>query len=333
MLVVDEKMDALLQSHSEQRTQLAKHESKLDMLLEQKGERDARIDAKHHKQRTIRQHEIEQDEVVFQGRDEASLLGGGSFSSVYRVQYHGSLKACKVITLKGHDREQRQKMVRDFEREMAIVCQLRHPHIVSVYGAAFGVEELWLIMDLAEDGNLRTLLNRTQLTTEERLQLVSDVALAFKFLHSRGVQHRDLKSPNILVFRENGKLRAKVTDFGLSRARSLLTSTATSTVKSIGSPAWSSPEYLRKEPITDKSDVYSLGVVLWELLTLAQPWQDHDVMQIMMAVALQNKSLAVPAEDEVQPDLRKLRQVVLWCLQSLPVNRPTASQVAGALGS
>jgi serine/threonine-protein kinase CTR1 len=327
-------MDALLRSQSKQSAQLATQDSKLDMLLQQKGEQDARTEAKQHKQYTIRQHEIMRDEVVFlQNRDESSNLGSGSFSCVYRVEYDGSPSASKVITLKGHDREQRQKMTRDFERELAIMCQLRHPNIVPVYGAVFGLEELWLIMDFAENGNLRTLLNTANLTIQDRLQFASDIALAFKYLHSRGVQHRDMKSPNILLFCENDQLRAKVTDFGLSRARSLLTSTATSTSNSLGSPAWSSPEYLRKEPFTDKSDVYSLGVVLWELLTLHQPWQDYDVMQIMMAVALQSKSLEVPAEDRVQSDLYELRKVVLWCLQSSPNNRPTAAQVAAALCS
>ena len=95
----------------------------------------------------------------------------------------------------------------------------------------------------------------------------------------------------------------------------------------------SSPEHLSNDPFTDKSDVYSLGAALWELLTLRVPWEGHTAMQIMMAVGLRKKSLAdtLPGEAEVAPALRPLRRAVIACLHAEPARRPAAAEAAAAL--
>ena len=139
----------------------------------------------------------------------------------------------KVIRLLG-SRAQREKDLKAFERELAIVCSLRHPNIVCVYGAVFRPTELWLVMDLAEEGNLReyieALSGKEDLSVEleNRLDFARGCTAALAFLHGKDIQHRDVKSPNVLLARNNrGKLIAKVLP-----SSSLLVSFSLSTTKS-----------------------------------------------------------------------------------------------------
>ncbi len=168
-----------------------------------------------------------------------------------RVRYLGEVKACKVISLRGIQREPRAKILRDFELEVAILCQLNHPGVVNVRGAVFGAEELWLVMDLMHEGSLQArLAAQPPPTPVERLHSALDIAVAVEYLHKQGVQHRDLKNPNILLFRGEGdQLRAKLSDFGLSHSSSLLTATI-QTLQHGGSPIWSKNLFQRKATFT-----------------------------------------------------------------------------------
>ena len=121
-----------------------------------------------------------------------------------------------MIRLLG-SRAQREKDLKAFERELAIVCSLRHPNIVCVYGAVFRPTELWLVMDLAEEGNLReyieALSGKEDLSVEleNRLDFARGCTAALAFLHGKDIQHRDVKSPNVLLARNSrGRLVAKV---------------------------------------------------------------------------------------------------------------------------
>ena len=206
----------------------------------------------------------------------------------------------------------------------------------------FGDSELWLVMDLAEEGTLRDYVARAaaqgqesgaDAIVEERLHLAKGAAAALKYLHDRKVQHRDIKTPNLLLSRDgSGRLTVKMGDFGLSRCQALITATASSSSggRSIGSPRWSSPEQLKREPYTDKSDVYSLGVVLWEILTLQLPWGESDTMQIITAM-LMKKQLELPDAQTLPASLDPLHALVASCISHNSDARPTAKQVCQAL--
>ena len=222
----------------------------------------------------------------------------------------------------------------------ALCCNCMHRCCLLLF--RFGDSELWLVMDLAEEGTLRDYVARAaaqgqesgaDAIVEERLHLAKGAAAGLKYLHDRKVQHRDIKTPNLLLSRDgSGRLTVKMGDFGLSRCQALVTATASSSSggRSIGSPRWSSPEQLKREPYTDKSDVYSLGVVLWELLTLQLPWGESDTMQIMMAV-LMKKQLEFPDVQTLPALLRPYHKLVASCLSLSADDRPTSQQVCQAL--
>ncbi len=129
---------------------------------------------------------------------------------------------------------------------------------------------------------------------------------------------------------ENGELYAKLADFGLSHSTALITAKRT-VHKVCGSPAWSSPEHLLQESTySNESDVYSLGVVLWELLTLRQPWEGLSDVQIITALLVQQRGLDVP-DDVDHPFLTALRDTVRLCLLPVSADRPTVSEVVRSL--
>jgi len=141
-----------------------------------------------------------------------------------------------------------------------------------------------------------------------------DIAKGMHYLHScePPIVHRDLKSPNLLVDRD---WSVKVTDFGLSRIKS---GTFLSSRSGAGTPEWMAPEVLKNEPSNEKSDVYSFGVILHELLTLQEPWEGMNAMQVVGAVGFQDRRLELP--EGMDP---KASALIAACFLSSASERPS----------
>ncbi|KAK6912811.1 Serine-threonine/tyrosine-protein kinase, catalytic domain [Dillenia turbinata] len=169
-------------------------------------------------------------------------------------------------------------------------------------------------------GSLYRLLHRpnAQLDEKRRMRMALDVAKGMNYLHSSHpvIVHRDLKSPNLLV---DKNWVVKVSDFGLSRMKH---HTFLSSKSTAGTPEWMAPEVLRNEPANEKCDVYSFGVILWELTTLRMPWKGMNPMQVVGAVGFQNRRLEIP--DDVDPTVAN---IISDCWQTDPQLRPTFSQL------
>ena len=142
------------------------------------------------------------------------------------------------------------------------------------------------------------------------------------YLHTSNppIVHRDLKSPNLLVDKH---WVVKVCDFGLSRMKH---HTFLSSKSCAGTPEWMAPEVLRNEPANEKCDVYSFGVILWELATMMIPWKGLNPMQVVGAVGFQNKRLEIP--DNVNP---AVAQIIRDCWQMEPHLRPSFAQLMSRL--
>ncbi|KAK8597564.1 hypothetical protein V6N13_094967 [Hibiscus sabdariffa] len=143
-------------------------------------------------------------------------------------------------------------------------------------------------------GSLYKLLHRSnpQLDERRRMRMALDVAKGMNYLHTSNptIVHRDLKTPNLLV---DKNWVVKVCDFGLSRMKH---HTFLSSKSTAGTPEWMAPEILRNEPANEKCDVYSFGVILWELATLCIPWKGLNPMQVVGAVGFQNRRLEIPKD-------------------------------------
>ncbi|KAK9832796.1 hypothetical protein WJX81_001956 [Elliptochloris bilobata] len=247
-------------------------------------------------------------------------IGIGSFGEVYR----GAWRHTDVAVKRFLEQDICPQLMEDFRAEVAIMKRLKHPNVVMFMGACAHPPNLSIITQFVPRGSLFRLLHRTPHATlddKRRLKMATDTARGMNYLHScrPPIIHRDLKSPNLLVDKD---FTIKVCDFGLSKQR---LSTWLSTKSQAGTPEWTAPEVLRSQSFNEKSDVYSYGVILWELFTGREPWQDKTPMQVVGAVGWGHARLPLP--DGVHPVLRSL---IARCFAE-PAERPSFSEVLDIL--
>lgn len=164
-------------------------------------------------------------------------------------------------------------------REIRLQASLDHPNIAAVLNAFWLEDDLVMIMKLIDGVTLQAILDRRRLNLEQSLRLIRQVLLALSYAHANGVIHRDVSTANIIVS-EDG--RVKLTDFGLAKGASDLNVTETGGM--IGSPYYISPEQVRGAAATDhRSDIYSTGVALYELLTGTRPFEADSTFLLMQA--------------------------------------------------
>ncbi|KAK8483239.1 hypothetical protein V6N12_055793, partial [Hibiscus sabdariffa] len=261
--------------------------------------------------------EISWDELHIKER-----VGAGSFGTVHRAEWHGSDVAVKVLT----DQDFHDDQLKEFLREVAIMKRVRHPNVVLFMGAVTKRPHLSIVTEYLPRGSLYRLIHRPTagetLDQRRRLRMALDVAKGINYLHCLNppIVHWDLKSPNLLV---DKNWTVKVCDFGLSRFKG---GTFISSKSVAGTPEWMAPEFLRGEPSNEKSDVYSFGVILWELITMQQPWSGLSPAQVVGAVAFQNRRLAVPPNTSP-----KLASLMESCWADDPAERPSFGNIVEAL--
>ncbi|ESW16785.1 hypothetical protein PHAVU_007G184600 [Phaseolus vulgaris] len=247
-------------------------------------------------------------------------IGIGSYGEVYQADMNGTEVAVKKFL----DQDFSGAALSEFKREVRIMRRLRHPNIVLFMGAVTRPPNLSIISEYLPRGSLYRLLHRPycQIDEKRRIKMALDVARGMNCLHTSTpiIVHRDLKSPNLLV---DKNWNVKVCDFGLSRLKH---NTFLSSKSTAGTPEWMAPEVLRNEPSNEKCDVYSFGVILWELATLRLPWTGMNPMQVVGAVGFQNRRLEIPKE--VDPLVGR----IIWeCWQQDPNLRPSFAQLTVAL--
>ncbi|XP_057770494.1 probable serine/threonine-protein kinase SIS8 isoform X2 [Salvia miltiorrhiza] len=244
----------------------------------------------------------------------------GSYGEVYRGDWHGTEVAVKKFL----DQDITGESLEEFRSEVRIMKRVRHPNVVLFMGAFTRPPNLSIITEFLPRGSLYRLLHRpnNQLDERRRLRMALDAARGMNYLHNCTpvIVHRDLKSPNLLV---DKNWVVKVCDFGLSRMKH---STFLSSRSTAGTAEWMAPEVLRNEPSNEKCDVYSFGVILWELCTMRQPWGGMNPMQVVGAVGFQHRRLDIP--DDMDP---VIRGIVLRCWETDPNLRPTFGEIMAAL--
>ncbi|XP_057817166.1 serine/threonine-protein kinase EDR1 isoform X2 [Cryptomeria japonica] len=247
-------------------------------------------------------------------------IGLGSYGEVYHADWNGTEVAVKKFL----DQDFSGDALEEFRSEVRIMRRLRHPNVVLFMGAVTRPPNLSIVTEFLPRGSLYRLIHRPNIQIEEkrRIRMALDVAKGMNCLHSSTptIVHRDLKSPNLLV---DKNWAVKVCDFGLSRMKH---NTFLSSKSTAGTPEWMAPEVLRNEPSNEKCDVYSFGVILWELATLRMPWSGMNPMQVVGAVGFQNRRLDIPKE------LDPLVSRIIWqCWQNEPSLRPSFSELMVAL--
>jgi len=237
----------------------------------------------------------------------------GGMATVFRARRlaDGQTVALKVLREQfGSDVE----FIARFEREARAVSELSHPHMVRVYDSGADGDVHFIAMEYVEGENLKDLIRRHETLPPARaLEIAAQVAEALEYAHARGIVHRDIKPQNILLTREG---RVKVTDFGIARAMSQATITHTGTV--LGSVQYLSPEQARGAPVGPSTDIYSLGVVLYEMVTGTLPFEGDSPI----ATALAHVNQPPPPPRSRAPALPvRVEGIILFALAKSPARR------------
>ena len=242
-------------------------------------------------------------------------IGSGGFGDVFKARWLGQIVAIKQLRLtslsKNSDRE--------FQQETKIWSRLRHPNITQLFGICVPPDPYCMIMHHKSEGSLFHLIkNRSKLPWSSRRQLAIDICSALLYLHKQNILHRDLKSLNVLISKENNRLRASLTDFGLSIVKSETITSSNSNTKVLGTLPWLAPELLDGKKCTKKSDIYAFGMVLWELAAQKIPFAD--VHQAAIASMILNRKLpAIPAGTP-----SNFATLITQCWNSDDKSRPSA---------
>jgi serine/threonine protein kinase len=222
-----------------------------------------------------------------------SVIGRGNFGEVFLATWLGSPVAVKTML---PELQSKDKLVRRFVDEILLMARLTHPNVVLFLGASIRKPALFLVLEYCSNGSLHHFLKHeadhgVRITMSLIYRFALDTARGVYYLHKKAnVWQRDLKARNLLV---DESLNVKVADFGLSRVMAEAGEDAKLTA--CGTPAWTAPEIVKMERYTEKVDVYSMGIVLWELITRQEPYGGQKGVQIAYAAAEQGLRPKIPA--------------------------------------
>jgi len=229
-------------------------------------------------------------------------LGRGAMGAVYRGvdPKLDRTVAIKMISSSMAGGDDRDEILARFEREARVSARLQHPNVVAVYDVGAEGDELYLVMELIDGDTLSHRLARGQFpTVPEALEMIAQAADALAAAHEAGIIHRDIKPGNLLITKAG---RVKVTDFGVAKAvgeKMELTRTG----MMVGSPAYMSPEQVKGMVLDGRSDLFSLGVVLYEMLLHRKPFPADTVTTLVYQILHEDPMKDVPIPDAVSQDL------------------------------
>lgn len=240
-------------------------------------------------------------------------IGRGGYGEVYRGMWGGTEVAIKML----FNDNLNPKLLSDLRKEVDLLCKLRHPNIILFMGACTEPETPCIITEYLGRGSMANLLIDESISIDWglKLQLAIDAARGMAYLHSRNpvIIHRDLKTDNLLV---DDNWQVKVADFGLATVKS-----KTFAKTMCGTTGWVAPEVLNDQGYTEKADVYSFAIILWELFTRQIPYAGKNTMQVVRSV---DRGERLPIPDACPADYAEL---ITTCWETDSSKRPSFQEV------
>jgi serine/threonine-protein kinase len=241
-----------------------------------------------------------------------SELGRGAMGIVYKATDSLLERTVAIKTINmALERDGADRYEERFYQEARAAAGLNHPNIVTVHDVGKSADVVYMALEYIEGVELRTLIGEGRpLRVAQALAIAAQVAEGLAFAHSRGVVHRDIKPANIMVV-ANGPV--KITDFGIARRR--MSSELTQTGMLMGSPKYMSPEQVIGKRADHRSDIFSLGVILYEMLTGAAPFNGENVTALMY----QTVNFVPPAPSQLNPEVPPLLDHIVAKLLAKPL--------------
>lgn len=251
-------------------------------------------------------------------------IGSGGMAVVYKAvqEQLGRVVALKVLkpTIASDS-----QFAKRFAREARFMASLQHENILHVYDFVHDADETYILMEYVDGVDLFDLLDRRPVMPADVAATIAlQVARAIDYSHFRGVVHRDIKPANIMVSRQG---QVKLMDFGIAHDESL--SEITDAGAGLGTPSYMSPEQILGDRLDFRSDMFSLGIVLYQMVTGTKPFLEEENRPVMQKIRLDK----VASARRVNPTIPKeLERIIARCMQKMPSNRyPTSQALIEAL--
>ena len=241
-------------------------------------------------------------------------LGQGSMGIVYKA-HDPNLDLVLAVKVLRPECLQGETLVKRFLAEARVLGRLDHPNIVRVYNVDEDQGTVYIAMEFLEGEALNDLAKRKRLSPGEIADLGARIAEALGYAHSKGIVHRDVKPGNILV-RPDGK--PKITDFGIARIEDTAEHLRTQAGEVLGTPAYMSPEQVLSEPVDGRSDIFSLGIILYELCAGERPFRGDSLGAVFQAIT---RAAPVPLSERNPEIPAALAETVERCLRRNPADR------------
>ncbi len=241
-------------------------------------------------------------------------LGRGAMGVVYEARdpQIGRIVALKILR---PDRVATESFVYRFLKEARAIGRLSHPNVVTVYDIGEDQGTVFIAMEYVEGEPLANIARKRRWTQDEIVNLGIDIAETLHYAHQKGIIHRDIKPSNIIITPE-GKI--KITDFGIAHIEDPSSSLQTQAGEILGTPAYMSPEQVLSRPVDGRSDLFSLGIILYELATGRRPFEGESLAAVFNAI-----TQGSPAEPSgIDPTLRReFSELLMKCLRKDPNER------------
>ena len=250
-------------------------------------------------------------------------IGKGSMGIVFEA-HDPNLDLMVALKVLRHDRVVSDAFVRRFLVEAKALGRLDNPNIVRVYNVDEDGGTVYIAMEFIEGESLDDAMRRKRFRPEEIVELGATVAETLDYAHRKGIVHRDIKPSNILL-RSDGRL--KITDFGIAHVEDPSGLAQTQAGEILGTPAYMSPEQVLGRPADGRSDLFSLGIILYEMSTGSRPFKGENLAAIFHAIT----SDEPPAADKRNPAISaELSRVIMRCLRKTPEERFATGSALGA---
>jgi len=245
-------------------------------------------------------------------------IGRGSFGEVYRAIWRRTVVAVKKIPANKIE----DQFISELYHEANLMLKIRHPNVLVFLGVCTVKPNICIVTEIMSRGSLYDVLHdeNIDIENEHLRRFAIDTSRGMAYLHGSRIIHRDLKSHNLLV---DHNWCVKVSDFGLSRR---IEDQIVATMTACGTPCWTAPEVLNNIKYTEKADVYSFAICLWEMCTRADPYYGMPPFKVVVSVA--NEDL----RPEIPNDINSLfRDVIIQCWDRDPAVRYTFGEILDVL--
>lgn len=241
-------------------------------------------------------------------------ISSGSYGTLFKAIWRGKEVAIKELS----DERQSTESIQAFENEMNLLSKLSSPHIVRLYGYCLNDSKYWMVMEYMPKSLSSLLYDPVKkLPWKMRYKIILQIAQGVAYLHKNNILHRDIKSHNVML---DANDNAKLIDFGLARFDIGYTKTKTY----VGTERWMAPELAREGSFTAASDIFSMGLTFYEIVSRRMPSLLGAVTPALTILWRSDDSYRDNIPDNCPP---KITQLIQWCWKARPIERPTIFQV------